>query len=154
MIVQSLPSKHLNVLICCNNAHSEGAGDVALIKDDTYAVTCGARATNKPAWCLPENQIRKFDFGRVPSHMIVAARSNSRRRSLDQATINKIKEGLVSSMSYNCCSFRCNRRSRFRLRSHDILFYRLIRAQMLFRRGERSQLARESGWLDEWCHRL
>jgi hypothetical protein len=30
--------------------------------------------------------------------MVVAARSSSRRRALDQATINKIRQGLIQSM--------------------------------------------------------
>jgi ABC-type phosphate/phosphonate transport system substrate-binding protein len=79
---------------------AEGAGDVALVKDDTFEVNCGAKAANKAAWCPAENEIRKIaDFGRVPSHMIVAARSSSRRRALDQATIAKIRQGLIESMS-------------------------------------------------------
>jgi hypothetical protein len=80
---------------------SEDAGDVAFIKDSTYESTCGPEVTPRPAWCLPQNQVRKLvDVGAVPSHMVVArAAGAGGRRALDQATIDKIRAGLIASMS-------------------------------------------------------
>lgn len=59
--------------------------------------TCGPDVTERPEWCLPEDQLHKLlDFGHVPSHMILAPKTSSGgRRALDQATLNEISAGLI-----------------------------------------------------------
>eukprot|EP00123_Amoebidium_parasiticum_P017775 comp23985_c1_seq2/m.42595 comp23985_c1_seq2/g.42595 ORF comp23985_c1_seq2/g.42595 comp23985_c1_seq2/m.42595 type:complete len:758 (-) comp23985_c1_seq2:117-2390(-) len=68
---------------------SEGAGDVAFVRDTTPMTECGG--TDKKPWCLALDQyIKVTEFGNVPAHAIV-----SKPGAITDGAASAIKKGLT-----------------------------------------------------------
>ena len=72
---------------------SEGAGDVAFVKDSTVPSYCGNDdASTNEAWCLPESDyILLPSYGNAPSHPVMYNPATS-----DAATMTLVQEALVA----------------------------------------------------------
>eukprot|EP00124_Ichthyophonus_hoferi_P004926 Ihof_evm3s615 gene=Ihof_evmTU3s615 len=72
---------------------SEGAGDVAFVKADTYKQYCGAGVSPRPAWCLAPESIDVLDItGFIPAHPIVV-----RPGAMSPAVLSHLKNGLIAT---------------------------------------------------------